>query len=42
MARPRRDRAPLRVLTTTGVQVVSHLSDRDATVVARHWKAVRR
>jgi hypothetical protein len=35
-------RAPLRVLTTAGVQVVSHLSDRDATVVGRHWNAVRR
>jgi hypothetical protein len=42
VARPRRDRLPLRVLTTTGVQVVSHLSDRDATVVGRHWNAVRR
>jgi hypothetical protein len=42
VARPRRDRAPLRVLTTTGVQVVSHLSDRDASAVGRHWNAVRR
>lgn len=35
-------RAPVRVLTTEGLQVVTGLGDSEASAVARHWNAVRR
>ncbi len=41
-SRSRSHRPPLRVLTTTGVQFLSDLTDREATVVGRHWNALRR
>ena len=34
-------RAPLRVLTTDGVQFLAGLSDGEAGQVGRHWNAVR-
>jgi hypothetical protein len=42
VARRRRGRAPLRVLTTGGLQFLSGLGDREAAEVGRHWNAVRR
>jgi hypothetical protein len=32
----------MRVFTTRGVEMIGGLSDTDATIVGRHWNAVRR
>ncbi len=41
-SRPAASRPPLRVLTTAGVQFLPGLTDREASVVGRHWNALRR
>ncbi len=42
MSNPRPSRTPIRVLTTTGLQFLPDLTDREATEVGRHWNALRR
>lgn len=42
MPSPRRSRRALRVLTTTGLQFLPGLTDRQARAVGRHWNALRR
>lgn len=41
MASQAQGRAPVRILTTSGVQFLTGLSDGDATTVARHWNGIR-
>jgi hypothetical protein len=40
--RPRQPRSAVRVLTTRGLDYLTDLSDHHASVVGRHWNAIRR
>ncbi len=42
MSNPRPSRTPIRVLTTTGLQFLPDLTEREASEVGRHWNALRR
>ena len=35
-------RPPVKVLTTTGLEILPNLTDQEASQVGRHWNAVRR
>ena len=37
-----RIRPPVRVITTSGLQVLPYLNDGEPSTVGRHWNAVRR